>query len=210
MISVPLRPMIGFCALFALSTLTARRAAAATINFFDIGSAPYVTVTGTDASRVTYTGTGCVAEVCTVTIAPPPFADPSQAISGLGAVSIFDPSDNTLLSDSYTMNALSSGGFVGGATLVFTSGLNQHVTPSFGLGNITETGLLQSLDTVTWSLRPTNPNVPPRAFFSDQVNFVSSELPEPSSMILMVGGLLGLGMRVLRSHGKARLTRPRE
>ena len=199
--SVPLHSMIGFCALFALSNLTAQSAAAATITFNDIGSALYVTVTGTDASRVTYTGTGCAAEVCTVTIAPPPFADPSQAIGGLGAVSIFDQSDNTLLSDSYTMNALSSGGFVGAVRLVFTSGLNQHVTPSFGVGNITETGLLQPLASVTWSLALPNPG-PPRGFFSDQVNFVSSELPEPSSLILVISGLFGLGMRELRSHAK--------
>jgi len=166
-----------------------------TITFNDLTESPFITVTGSpaDTVRASFVGTGCVGEICTVTLAAPINYVSGTGVGIIGSANIFGsllddgatPSDTylqTLNTGTPTQTNPSGVSF----TLIFnsTDGVQALPPNTFSLQTLTETGAVQPLDNFQWA----------GTGVTDQVTFVSDAVPEPSTGLLMLVGVALAGI----------------
>jgi hypothetical protein len=154
----------GACSLLGLLLCCGSSASAVTITFNDLTDSPFVTVSGADSARVSFTTnpvTGCVGEVCTLFLAIPQNYIDGAGVGNSGPANIFGGPDDLVstppgaLSDTYQPSIKFSPIFtLLGFTLTFTSdGETSNQLPPFinGARPITENGTIQLLDNFSWA-----------------------------------------------------------
>lgn len=170
----------------ALSFLHPSVAAAGTITFNDLTD----TVTfSTDVGRVSaFNCSG--GEVCVLTLLPPVF--PNGGTTWGGAFDIFGApgtAESGLLSDTLLDTPTFDANFnILSFKITFTSDTEggPPLVPTGG-NRLTENGTIQTADNISW----------PNGVVVDTIKFQSDspEVPEPSTMVLMLVAFVGLGAR---------------
>jgi len=181
-----------------VALLTAGSAQASTITFNDLSSSPFVTVSGPDASRVIVGATPCVSdgsggETCTVFVSTPSAYVQGAGVGSGGNANIFEAGSSTLISDTYLETPNYAGPLLVGFTLVFRSNDVQPLAPL--ARSINEDGTVQSLDQLQWSNGSSIVAV-------DQINFASTDTPEPATMAMLGTGCLLLGLARRRNQAR--------
>ncbi len=179
-------------AVLAIFLLPSNRASAASITFNDYGPNPFVTVTGSDAERVIYAGTGCVGRVCTVSLQRPAGARPFElgggpytqgfygegilyfsAVPGFGGGTLFPDQIQILRGNDGIFN------------VQFTPGIDNPPTPFFAA---TSPNAFPQNVAIEWTLNGTAPGT--RTLFIDTFNFLTAPpVPEPGSIAMAAAGL---------------------
>lgn len=183
---------VGAIAALTFCLLQPLGAASITITFNDLGTTPFVTVAGlpADILRATFAGTGCVGETCIVTLTAPSTYVSGTGIGIGGSENIYEPGGLTL-SDTYQETLRTDDRSF---TLTFISGATSALLSS---GTIHETGSVQALDDLQWAGTGTG-GPPPGPNITDHVLF-GSEVPEPSTGLLMLVGVALVGISIVRT-----------